>query len=166
MNDIKDLLPLLSTLVGGILVVIGGITSSFLIQRQTSSRERKKILIQKAEELYVMILKLDHFTQCISNKIRNSLEGDAPDDVSLSQYEYKQLVMLVGLYFPDLIDDANKYIEIRREHMLIYAGCLNAASEENKMPTEEEILKISEVQNDYNTISDSLKKSLIICANI
>jgi len=50
--------------------------------------------------------------------------------------------------------------------MLIYAGCLNAASEENKMPTEEEILKISEVQNDYNTISDSLKKSLIICANI
>jgi len=98
MNDIKDLLPLLSTLVGGILVVIGGITSSFLIQRQTSSRERKMILIQKAEELYVMILKLDHFTQCISNKIRNSLEGDAPDDVSLSQYEYKQLVMLVGLF--------------------------------------------------------------------
>lgn len=158
----KEFDPLISTITGGMLAILGGVVSAILIQKYISGRENRKILIKKSEEVYKMVLKLDHFTHCTGNIVMyDSMKGKAPDDVSLSQYEYQQIKMLVGLYFPTLKEVANQYVAKREEHLLLFMKYLRAFVKEEKLPTTEEIEAMSVIQKDYDNNSNFFKGSLI-----
>ena len=103
MEYIKDFIPIFSTILGGILALAGGVVTITLIQKSTSERESKKIRRKKAEDTYKLILKLDHYTHCLSNIVTSgSMKGGAPEDVKLNQYQAYQFEMLIGFYFPSL----------------------------------------------------------------
>ena len=161
MEYIHNYLPLFSTLLGGLLAISGGVASSILIQRYSKKRDRDKLVREKGEELYKMILKLDHYTHFIGNIMQeNELDRTAPEEVKLSQYEYKQVEMLVGLYFPSVTKTAQEYTSIRKKHMLSYMRCVFNRAEGNDIIDDDFIKEVKEIREKYDVKSETLKQEI------
>ena len=166
MDQLKDYIPLLSTLIGGLLAISGGVVSSLLIQRYVNERENKKIQADKAEELYKMILKLDHLAHCMNNMaLYDNLKGEPPEEVKLSQYEYNQIDMIIGLYFSQLSEAAKNYTSKRNKHLVSFMRFMLKHSKENILPGEEELGSFKAEGEEYNVASEALRVGLVKVIN-
>ena len=161
MNNTASYLPLLSTLLGGLLAISGGIVSGILIQKYSTKRESDKLLREKCEEIYKMILLLDHQTKFFFNAMMDKdIDSNPPQEVNLRQYEYKQLEMLVNLYFPAANTELNEYVKARERLFIKYMHCMFNKNKIDDVITEEFISEIKELDNNYDKESLNLKQKL------
>jgi len=161
MNNTASYLPLLSTLLGGLLAISGGIASGLLIQKYSMRRENDKLLREKCEEIYKMILLLDHQTKFFFNAMMDkNIDSKPPEEVNLIQYEYKQLEMLGNLYFPAANTELNEYVKAREQLFLKYMHCIFNKSKIDDVITDEFISEIKKLDNNYDQKALNLKQKL------
>lgn len=162
MENTSNYLPLFTTLLGGLLAIGGGVVSALLIQRQTAKRENAKIVVEKCEEIFKIIIKTDHYTQFTHNAIcDNDFDGDPPEEVNLTQHKWKELEMLTSLYLPNALEVTKEYIKARENHMLKYMHCIYKRSVGENPINENFIENIEIIHKEYKTASCNLKNAII-----
>ena len=114
-QEISIWVPVISSLCGGLLSLLGAFGNSFLNQRKTErlskeDRERKNL-----EEIYTTLfdVRKDYYNTLnqVTNKIFNNMEIKSTDSHELPPLI--KLDMLINLYFPSLKDSHSKLVNTK-----------------------------------------------------
>lgn len=105
MLTLKDLVPLLSTLIGGVLAVGGGFVASYYLQAASRRLDRNQIIREKLEEAYLLTLQLNAWLQSQmgtmivpSSKDNKEIESPTGKLVMLTRcYNRKSAVTVITL---------------------------------------------------------------------
>lgn len=153
--------PLLPTLMGGLLAILGGFLTNMAVQSSIKNREIRQIKNQKAEELYKLILKVDHYCACLANGLTtSSIHTNAPEEVKLGQYQYLHIEMLVELYFPKAQDVSKLYLNVRSEVVLHVMTCLHIHKDRNLYPDNAAIEEMEGLISKLNSYSAEFRRKI------
>lgn len=100
----KDLLPLLTALLGGMLTVVGGFVSNYLLKSKDKESDKKKFYREQLEQIYLLSGQMvdwmgDEYGKIISEDESNKERLENP---------LNRLLMIVNLYHPTLKEHAKK----------------------------------------------------------
>jgi hypothetical protein len=131
---LKDLLPFITALLGGMLAVVGGFLSNYLLKAKDKESERREFYRNQLENIYLLSSQLmdrldSEYDQMWIVRIKKSKETSEPNDQSdekiltyekLEEMYFKEmykdqsenlltrLLLLINLYHPDLKEHATK----------------------------------------------------------
>lgn len=128
---IRDFIPLIATLIGGALAIIGGYVSNYLLQSRSRQAERRKVIHEKLEELYVLTIQVDDWLQ---HRYRQCISKVALQDV-VDNNPITRLVMLVKLYEPSLSKDVESFaiqLENFRSNVELYLAKCGLEEEDDE----------------------------------
>ena len=102
--DLKTILPLISTIVGGLIAIAGVFIANLISQKFTRSNDRKNLIREKLEEAYRLTIQLDQWFQTkMEMVIRCSEDKNAQIDNPIDQ-----IIMLLKCYSPEDTEIADK----------------------------------------------------------
>jgi len=103
--NLKELVPLIATLVGGALAVVGGFAANYLLSKIAHDRARREFLTAKLEGILLKSVDAVNLIQeMLDKKMRKALAGQA-DEESAPYYvnlDLAQIRLVTGSYCPEL----------------------------------------------------------------
>ena len=174
----QNVTTILSTLIGGILTILGGVIASYLLQTKTDGSERRKELRMLIEELSDM----SYRTQVLYNKIldklisiseKKSTSNEKNTDIDEVYFEIDRITakmsLMISAYLPSLTPATSEFISgIRKVAGMIYNALDNDTTLKNEASKKQlrddiSILLIETDQKFRNSLIAMLQKKGYSC---
>ncbi len=159
-----DQTAILTTLLGGMLAIVGGFLGTYFTQIITSKTETKKFAREKTEELYSLINDLDDRAsqQFVKIGILVQTDGEYDKIVECSGELLREgntyankIEMISNLYIKSMKDDAKNYADkVRSIFSRIYLDIINKR-------TSELILIITKDSEDMTLLNTQFKRKVV-----
>lgn len=160
-SGVSDFIPLINLFAGSFLTLIVG----YLLYLFTACKEKKKLLREKLEELYILTCKLNDWAGYEIAETMFVIAKIKPDSPKVAS-PISELVMLARLYHPHLFEDASKVKLLANElQRHCFSLLAHVANPNNKNDNSARIAKITDYLNKLqkangifqNKISDAIK---------
>lgn len=107
---------LLSTLLGGVLTIAGGLVVNYINHKQMTTYEQRKELREVVEKIYKLSLDIDA-------AYNNALEHGGDIKEMLNDMKYfvnavQDITMLVSFYAPDLANETQEFTKILKPRLI------------------------------------------------
>lgn len=101
----KDLLPLITALIGGMLAVIGGFVSNYLLKSKDKESEKREFYREQLEQIYLLSGQLVDWMGAEYSEV---LSPKHDSDTEKQENPLNRLLMIVNLYHPSLKEHTKK----------------------------------------------------------
>ena len=139
--DLKTLIPLISTVVGGFLAVTGGFFASYFMQKLNKSHDKKQLIRDKLEQAYLLTIQLENWLQSQMSDMLFIKDNETEKISNPSNH----IFMLVKCYgetkSSQLADQLSTSLENFRKSSFNY---FKEAHETGKKPSETTFLAVGE----------------------
>lgn len=120
----QNMTTLLSTLLGGLLAIIGGFLAIYITQFMANKAEQRQLVREKIEEAYILVNEVIASNRSYASRItREKLEPLQidwqfnEDFVNRTYVAMHKLLMLVDLYIPELKQDFKDFASSMSKYM-------------------------------------------------
>jgi hypothetical protein len=101
----KDLLPIITALIGGMLAVTGGFISNYLLKSKDKENEKREFYREQLEQIYLLSGQLVDWTGVEYTEL---LSPEHKDNKEKHENPLTRLLMIVNLYHPSLKEHTKK----------------------------------------------------------
>ena len=118
-TSIKDFLPLIQVLIGGLLTVVGGFTASYFLQSVARKVDKKKLIREKLEQVYILTIQTSEW---IKSEMRQTV-APIEKEKTAEKNPVDQIEMLIILYEPSLknpMQDLKEKVDYYRRSLFSY----------------------------------------------
>jgi hypothetical protein len=123
-GEISLWLPLASTIAGGAIALVSAHLAARYQTTATLKREKLERRLKKAEELYDLILKVEHLANVWSLAVEEKDVKLLTPDFDFSEREIKKIGMIVDIYIPELGDNADTLLSDWDKYGKLVVRCM------------------------------------------
>lgn len=166
----QNVTPILPTLVGGVLAIVGGFLATYFSQKLASKTENRKMFASKIEEIYILsdqineslLVQMYHEYHDLKVNLKgNNSELLSPlDTIQKIKRICERTEMLIRLYAPSLIDDFETYKNFVEEFQITISK-FNRMDEKEKSKQMSELLDLLiKYKREFQSSIENLVKRL------
>jgi hypothetical protein len=147
----KEYIPLLATIIGGLLATAGGYISNHFLNKKSIRRESREVKRGKLEEVYELTIRYEDWaTKSFLEIIIDNIEAPAKP--------INEIIMVINLYFPELKGQMQEFMEADDKFKRHLSNFWNARGEYfgEVNPDWDGANETKKIQEEYILVTDSL----------
>jgi len=156
----------IALLLGSVLTIGGGFIATFFLQKMTSQAEKRKVVRQKIEEIYLLSNRMEEYSITRTIELVNLTKGEyLTKYMATGRYLLEEdatvakIKMMTSLYIPELKKQVEEYrLELNRANRRID----NEIEPKVKRTTEQELRDIlKDVSDDIRSVHEKFVTALL-----
>ena len=114
-STIQDVVPLASAVIGGAIAIIATVIAARSSHRHNLHRDHIKTRMEKSEELYDLLLRVDQESALWYNTLDDGKYGRLKDGIRVNEHERHRIQLLCDIYLPSRAGQAKELLDAHTE---------------------------------------------------